>query len=98
MKSWVSANQKNFTEKSLIQLKRGEFFWCDFYEMERLENEICFNNMKVDDTSYDKHVPKSESNLSDFKWCKDFNAGKCTFTTHHNGKFAGQVCETTSCI
>ena len=85
------SKSKELYREFLNSIEKGEFFWCDFYEMERLENEICFNNMKVNDTSFEKRAPKSESILSDFKWCKDFNAGKCTFTTHHNGKFAGQV-------
>ena len=47
--------------------------------------------MKVDDTSSDRWFQKTESNNNKLKWCKNFNAGKCTFATHHNGKFAGQV-------
>ena len=85
------SKSKELYREVLNSIEKGEFFWCDFYEMERLENEIRFNNMKVHDTGSDRHVQKFESNSNEFKWCKDFNAGKCTFTTHHNGKFAGQV-------
>ena len=75
----------------LNSIEKGEFFWCDFYEIERLENEIIFNNMKVDDNSNKRDRHKSDHNLKDTKWCKDFNAVKCVFSTHYNGKFAGQV-------
>ena len=98
MKHISKLNQKLGFNKSkelyrvvLNSIEKGEFFWCDFYEIERLENEIRFNNMKVDDTSNNVDRHKSEHIMNDIKWCKDFNAGKCIFTMHHNGKFAGQV-------
>ena len=45
--------------------------------------------MKVDDLSYERK--KSDAVSNELKWCKDFNSNKCAFTTHHNGKFAGQI-------
>ena len=80
---------KELYRESLNAIEKGEFFWCDFYQIERLENEIRFNNMKVDDSSYERK--KSDAVSNELKWCKDFNSNKCAFTTHHNGKFAGQI-------
>ena len=78
---------KELYREVLDSIEKGEFYWCDYYKIER--NEIRFNNMKVDDNNGDKH--RSESNSVEIKWYKDLNAGKCMFTAHHNGKFAGQV-------
>ena len=80
---------KELYRESLNAIEKGEFFWCDFYQIERLKNEIRFNNMKVDYSSYERR--KSDAVSNELKWCKDFNANKCAFTTHHNGKFAGQI-------
>ena len=83
------SKSKELYREVMNSIEKGEFFWCDYYEIERLENEIRFNNMKVDDNSFERC--KSENLNLEIKWCKDFNAGKCAFTAHHNGKFAGQV-------
>ena len=85
------SKSKELYREVLNSIEKGEFFWCNFYEIERLENEIQFNNMKVDDTSTHRHTLKSDLGSNDLKWCKDFDAGKYTFTTYHNSKFAGQV-------
>ena len=72
-------------------IEKGEFTWCNYYEIERLENEIRFNSMKVEDNSPDERRKQTNNNQSEVKWCKDFNLGRCTFQSHHQGKYAGQV-------
>ena len=44
---------KELYRKTLNSIEKGEFTWCKIYEIERLENKIRFNNMKVDDRSTD---------------------------------------------
>ena len=89
MKSWGFHKSKEYYREVLNLIEKGEFYWCHYYEIERLENEIRLNNMKVDDNSGGRY--RSELSSVEIKWYKNFNAGKCVFTTHHNGKFAGQV-------
>ena len=50
-------------------IEKAELFWCDYYQIVQLENEIRFNNMKVDDLSHDSR--ESEPVMNDIKWCKD---------------------------
>ena len=80
---------KELYRETLNAIEKREFFWCNYYQIERLENEIRFNNVKVDDSSHDKRKPEMSNN--DLKWCKDFHTNKCAFNTYHKGKFAGQI-------
>ena len=50
----------------------------------KIENEICFKNMKV--KSSPDFKKKSHDKL---KWCKDYNMNKSTFQSHHQGKLGG---------
>ena len=61
---------KELYRESLNAIEKGEFFWCDFYQIERLENEIRFNNMKVDNSYYKRK--KSDAVNNKLKWCKKF--------------------------
>ena len=45
---------KELYRETLNAIEKGEFFWCDYYQIEKLENEIRFNNMKVGDLSHKK--------------------------------------------
>ena len=80
---------KELYRETLNAIEKGEFGWCNFYEIERLENEIRFENMKVEDTVSEEDQKRKKQLQSEPRWCKEFNAGKCTFTGHHQGKFAG---------
>ena len=68
MKCILKLNEKLGFQKSkelyrevLNSIEKGEFYWSDYYEIERLENEIRFNNMKVDDNSGDRCWSESSS-------------------------------------
>ena len=92
--SWLNeklgfSNSKELYRETLNAIEKGEFTWCNYYKIERLENEIRFNNMKVDDNATDDKCKQNIQN--EVKWCKDFNTGRCTFQGHHQGKYAGQV-------
>ena len=78
---------KELYREVLNAIEKGEFTWCNFYEIERLENEIRFDNMSVVERSFDESRRKE----AEIKWCKEFNGGRCTFQSHHQGKFAGQL-------
>ena len=80
---------KELYRETLNAIEKGEFTWCNYYEIERLENEIRFNNMKVEDNSTDDK--RKQNAQVEVKWCKDFNSGRCTFQGHHQGKYAGQT-------
>ena len=75
---------KELYRETLLSIEKGEFSWGNTYEIEKIENEIRFKNMKVD-TSPEFKKPA----YSDVKWCKDFNNNKCTFNSNHNGRFNG---------
>ena len=79
------AKSKELYRETLLAIEKGEFSWLNFYEIERIENDIRFSNMKVAD-SPDHKAKKSD----EVRWCKDYNAGKCTFSSHHNAKFNGK--------
>ena len=81
------SKSKELYREVLNAIEKGEFTWCNYYEIERLENEIRFDNMSV----VERNIDESKKKESDVKWCKDFNGGRCTFQNHHQGKFAGQM-------
>ena len=78
---------KELYREVLNAIEKGEFTWCNYYEIERLENEIRFDNMSVVEWSFDENKRKE----AEIKWCKEFNSGRCMFQSHHQGKFAGQM-------
>ena len=82
------SKSKELYREVLNAIEKGEFTWCNYYEIERLENEIRFDNMSVVECNVDESKKKVDA---DIKWCKEFNGGRCTFQTHHQGKLAGQI-------
>ena len=48
------SKSKELYREVMNSIEKGEFFQCDYYEIERLVNEIRFNNMKVDDNSFER--------------------------------------------
>ena len=45
---------KELYREVLNAIEKGEFTWCNYYEIERLENEIRFDNMSVVERSIDE--------------------------------------------
>ena len=78
------SKSKELYRETLLSIEKGEFSWDNFYEIEKIENEIRFENMKVESSPDFKK--KSHDEL---KWCKDYNMNKCTFQSHHHGKLGG---------
>ena len=73
-----------------------KFKWGNIMEIQRIEINIKFDNTKFKTKSdtegkSQKSAKKSSKDKSpDIVWCKDFNFGRCTFQTHHEGKFNGE--------
>ena len=65
---------KELYRETLNAIEKGEFTWCNYYEIERLENEIRFNNMKVEDNFTDDK--RKQNAQVEVKWCKEFNTGR----------------------
>ena len=42
---------KELYRKTLLSIEKGEFTWDNFYEIEKIKNEIRFENMKVETSS-----------------------------------------------
>ena len=80
------AKSKELYRETLLSIEKGEFSWENTYEMEKIENEIRFENMKVETSP---EIKKPQPN--ELRWCKDFNFNKCTFNSHHQGRFGGST-------
>ena len=87
---------KELYREVLQSIEKGEFAWDDWYKIQRIENEIKFDHVRIEDTIFEKLNPNAVKNikptakLPEKVWCKAFNKGNCTFQTHHKGKFNGQ--------
>ena len=44
------SKSKELYKDTLLSIEKGEFDWMNFYEIERIENDIRFSNMKVADS------------------------------------------------
>ena len=67
-----------------------EFKWGNITEIQRIEMDIKFDDIKFETESdtdgKKKPIKKSSKDKSlDVIWCKDFNFGRCTFQSHHKG-------------
>ena len=78
------SKSKELYRETLLSIEKGEFSWDNFYEIEKIENEIRFENMKVESSPDFK-----KKYHDDLKWCKDYNMNKCMFQSHHQGKLGG---------
>ena len=76
-------------------IEKKEFKWGNITEIQRIEMDIKFDNIKFEtesDTDGKKKPTKksSKDKSPDVIWCKDFNFGSCTFESLHKGKFSGE--------
>ena len=86
---------KELYRDTLNGIEKKEFKWGNITEIQRIGMDIKFDNIKFETESgtdgRKKSVKKSSKDKNpDVVWCKDFNFGRCTFQTHHNGKFNGK--------
>ena len=81
---------------TLNGIEKKEFKWGNITEIQRIEMDIKFNNIKFETESDINGKAKrsgkksSKDKTPDVIWCKDFNFRRCTFQTHHKGKFNGE--------
>ena len=87
---------KELYRDTLNSIEKKEFKWGNIPEIQRIEMDIKFSNIKFESESdFDRKTRKTlkkggKDKSPDVVWCKDFNFGKCTIQTHHKGKFNGE--------
>ena len=67
--------------ETLLSIEKLEFLESNFCEIEKIENEIQFENRKMDTS-----VGLKKKLSYDVKWYKYCNNIKCTFNSCHHGK------------
>ena len=84
---------KELYRDTLNGIEEKEFKWGNIMEIQRIEMDIKSDNIKfetgLDTEGKSKNSTKkiSKDKNPDIVWCKNFNFGRCTFQSHHKGKF-----------